>query len=62
MIQSFKAVIEPDGRIQLGPDIKLEKSHRAIVTILDEPGMTYTVPVKQTLEGWIGWAFGRLST
>ena len=35
MIQSFEAVIEPDGRIQLGRDIKLEKAHRAIVTILD---------------------------
>ncbi len=22
---------------------------------MEEPGMTYTAAVKQTLEGWIGW-------
>lgn len=36
MIQSIEAVIEPDGTILLGGTIKLEKPHRAIVTILEE--------------------------
>ncbi len=36
MIQSLEAIIEIDGRILLGEDIKLDKPHRAIVTILEE--------------------------
>jgi hypothetical protein len=36
MIQSIEAIIERDGSILLGEIIKLEKPHRAIVTILEE--------------------------
>ncbi len=36
MIQSIEAIIERDGSIHLGEIIKLEKPHRAIVTILEE--------------------------
>jgi hypothetical protein len=36
MMQSIEAIIEPDGSVLLGEIIKLKKSHRAIVTILEE--------------------------
>ncbi len=36
MMQSVEAIIEPDGSVLLGEIIKLKKSHRAIVTILEE--------------------------
>ncbi|MCF7809466.1 hypothetical protein K9N50_00610 [bacterium] len=36
MLKSIEAVIYKDGRIKLKDKIRLEKSRRAIVTILDE--------------------------
>jgi len=36
MIHSVEAIIEPDGSIMLGESIRLDRPHRAIVTILEE--------------------------
>lgn len=36
MMQSIEAIIKPDGSVLLGEIVKLKKSHRAIVTILEE--------------------------
>jgi hypothetical protein len=48
MIQTFEAIIEPDGRVLLLEDVQLNESRRALVTILeDEPGSK--VPVTALL-------------
>jgi hypothetical protein len=48
MIQTFEAIIEPDGRVQLLEDVQLTETRRALVTILeDEPAST--VPVTALL-------------
>lgn len=36
MIQTIEAIIDTNGRVILSENIKLEKSHRALVTILEE--------------------------
>jgi hypothetical protein len=36
MVRSIEAIIKTDGQVVLDEEIKLKRSHRAIVTILDE--------------------------
>jgi hypothetical protein len=36
MIQTFEAIIEPDGKVLLLEDVQLSESRRALVTILDD--------------------------
>ena len=36
MVRSIEATIKIDGQVVLDEEIKLKRSHRAIVTILDE--------------------------
>ena len=36
MIQTFEAVIDEDGHVKLLQEVKIAKSRRALVTILDE--------------------------
>ncbi len=36
MLQSFKAVIDDDGRVQLLEEVKMPPHARVIVTLLDE--------------------------
>ena len=40
MVRSIEATIKIDGPVVLDKEIKLERSHRAIVTILDENGVS----------------------
>jgi hypothetical protein len=48
VIQTFEAIIEPDGNVLLLEDVQLSESRRALVTILeDEPAST--VPVTALL-------------
>jgi hypothetical protein len=43
MIQTIEAIIEPDGKVLLLESVNLTKSHRALVTILeDEPAQDVT--------------------
>ena len=55
MVQSFEAVIEPDGSVQIDHVIRLEKSHRAIVTILDEPAIEEVTTLSENAlaEDWL---------
>ena len=38
MLKTIEAVIEKDGRIRLLEEVRLSRSKRALVTILDEEG------------------------
>jgi len=43
MSQTINAIIEPDGKVLLLESVKLTRSHRAIVTILeDDPAQDVT--------------------
>ncbi len=55
MVQSFEAVIEPDGSVQIDSVIRLEKPHKAIVTILDEPAIEEVTKLseKALAEDWL---------
>jgi hypothetical protein len=45
MIQTFEAIIEPDGTVLLLEDVELSESRRALVTILeDDPGSKVPIP------------------
>lgn len=35
VLRTIEAVVEPDGRVRLLEDVRLEEAHRALVTILD---------------------------
>lgn len=48
MIQTFEAIIEPDGKVLLLEDVQLSESRRALVTILDDEPAS-TVPVTALL-------------
>lgn len=55
MVQSYEAVIEPDGSIQIDRIIRLEKPHKAIVTILDVPAVEEITSLseKALAEDWL---------
>jgi D-serine dehydratase len=36
MIQTYEAVIDANGKVILLDDVRLEKNHRALVTVLEE--------------------------
>lgn len=44
MIQTFEAIVEPDGKVLLLEEVQLTESRRALVTILeDEPATSVSV-------------------
>ncbi|MDX6383434.1 MAG: hypothetical protein QOK48_1007 [Blastocatellia bacterium] len=49
MIQTFEAIIEPDGKVLLLEDVQLSESRRALVTILDDEPASSAVPVTAVL-------------
>lgn len=42
MLRSIEAIVEKDGEVRLKESVRLSRACRAIVTIIDEPGVPET--------------------
>ncbi|MDQ6787831.1 MAG: hypothetical protein M3033_13575 [Acidobacteriota bacterium] len=49
MIQTFEAIVDETGKIRLLEEVRLKKSRRALVTILDEEPKGARVSKKENL-------------
>lgn len=54
MLKSIEATIEPNGRVHLREAVHLTRPCRAIVTIIDEPGVSETALLSEAAlaEDW----------
>lgn len=53
-MQTLEAIVDETGKISLLEVMRLEKSHRALVTILDEEPKTAATSKKENLRGVFG--------
>jgi hypothetical protein len=54
MMQTLEAIVDETGKISLLEEVRLDKSRRALVTILDEEPKTAATPKKENLRRVFG--------
>ena len=61
MLRTIEAIIDAEGRVRLSEPVRLDRSYRALVTILEQTKTDEEINVAETIrDGWgrDGWEVG----